>query len=47
MAIKGPKNFTPEEIQELKKLQENLNTLSFQFGQLQISKINLQEQFKK
>jgi hypothetical protein len=44
MAIRGPKNFTPEELQELKKLQENLNTLSFQFGQLQISKIKLQEQ---
>ena len=44
MAIRGPKKFTPEEIQELQNIQENLNSLSFQFGQLQISKIKLQEQ---
>ena len=44
MAIKGPKKFTTEELQELKTLQENLNTLSFQLGQSQISKIKLQEQ---
>tara|TARA_R110001592_G_scaffold96806_1_gene277676 strand:- start:470 stop:730 length:261 start_codon:yes stop_codon:yes gene_type:complete len=44
MAIRGPKKFTKEELQEIKTLQENLNTLSFQFGQLQISKIKLKEQ---
>ena len=44
MAVKGPKNFTPEELQELKTIQEDMNSLSFQFGQLQISKIKLQTQ---
>tara|TARA_Y100001973_G_scaffold104075_1_gene172942 strand:+ start:1104 stop:1364 length:261 start_codon:yes stop_codon:yes gene_type:complete len=44
MAIRGPKKFTPEELQELKKLQENLNNLSYQFGQLKINKIKLQDQ---
>ena len=44
MAIKGPKKFTSDEIKELQELQNKLNTLSFQFGQLQISKIKLQEQ---
>ena len=44
MAIRGPKKFTPEELQDLQNIQENLNSLSFQFGQLQISKIKLQEQ---
>ena len=44
MAIRGPKKFTPEELQELQTLQENLNTLSYQFGQLQISKLKLQDQ---
>ena len=44
MAVKGPKKFTQEELTELQKVQENLNTLSFQFGQVQISKIKLQEQ---
>jgi hypothetical protein len=44
MAIRGPKKFTTEELQDLKTLQENLNSLSFQFGQLQISKIKLQDQ---
>ena len=44
MAIKGPKKFTQEELKELQDLQTKLNSLSFQFGQLQISKIKLQEQ---
>ena len=44
MAIKGPKKFTSDEIKELQELQNKLNTLSFQFGQLQISKIKFQEQ---
>ena len=44
MAIKGPKKFTQEELKELQDLQTKLNTLSYQFGQLQISKIKLQEQ---
>ena len=44
MAIRGPKKFTPEELQDLQNIQENLNSLSFQFWQLQISKIKLQEQ---
>jgi len=44
MAIRGPKKFTPEELTELKSLQETLNTLSYQFGQLQISKIKLKDQ---
>ena len=44
MAIRGPKKFTTEELQKMKTLQENLNSLSFQLGRLQISKIKLQEQ---
>ena len=44
MAIKGPKKFTQEELKELQDLQEKLNTLSFQFGQIQISKIKIQNQ---
>ena len=44
MAIRGPKKFTPEEIKQLQDLQEKLNTLSFQFGQVQISKIKIQNQ---
>tara|TARA_R110000851_G_scaffold284602_2_gene438158 strand:+ start:1081 stop:1341 length:261 start_codon:yes stop_codon:yes gene_type:complete len=47
MAVKGPKTFTPEELQELKSIQENLTTISYQFGHLQISKIKLQEQEDK
>ena len=44
MAVKGPKKFTAEELQELQNLQEKINTLSYQFGQLQISKIKIQQQ---
>ena len=36
MAIRGPKKFTTEELQKIKTLQENLNSLSFQLGRLQI-----------
>ena len=41
MAVKGPKKFTPEELQELQEIQTQISDLSFQFGRLQISKINL------
>tara|TARA_R110001606_G_scaffold367213_1_gene522643 strand:- start:466 stop:726 length:261 start_codon:yes stop_codon:yes gene_type:complete len=44
MAVKGPKTFTPEELKELKTIQEDLQSLSYQFGHLQISKIKIQEQ---
>ena len=44
MAIKGPKKFTPEELQELQEMQNKLQALSFQFGRLQMSKIKLEEQ---
>ena len=44
MAVKGPKKFTEEEVKELQDLQNKFNALSFQFGQLQISKIKFQEQ---
>ena len=44
MAIKGPKKFTPEELKDIQTLQNKINALSFQFGQLQISKIKLQDQ---
>ena len=43
MAVKGPKKFTAVELQELQNLQEEINTLSYQFGQLQISKIKIRE----
>ena len=43
MAIKGPKKFTKEELQELEEIRVKLSDLSFQLGRLQISKINLKK----
>ncbi len=44
MAVKTPKKFTPQEIEQLKQLQDKINQVTVQFGQLQISKIKLEEQ---
>ena len=44
MTINTPKNFTPEEIEEVTKLQEQFNKITFQFGQLKIGKISLEKQ---
>lgn len=38
------KNFTTEEINELKSLQSEINQLTLSFGQLHLSKIKLKEQ---
>ena len=43
MAIKGPKKFTKEELQELEEIRVKLSDLSFQLGILQISKINMKK----
>ena len=39
-----PQSFSQEELIEIKKLRDEINTLSFQFGQLAIQKIKLEEQ---
>ena len=39
MAVKGPKKFTTEEL-----LQNKINQVQMQFGQLQMAKIKLQDQ---
>ena len=44
MAIKGPKKFTPEELQELQEMQTKLQELTFQLGRLHLTKINLKKQ---
>ena len=44
MAVKGPKNFTQEELQNLQNLQNRINQVQMQFGQLQMAKIRLQDQ---
>ena len=44
MAIKTPKKFTPQEIEQVKKLQSEVNQITMQLGLLQISKIKLKEQ---
>ena len=43
MAIKGPKKFTKEELQELQTMQNKVQELTFQFGRLQMSKLNLKK----
>ena len=45
MAIKGPKKFTKEELQELQTMQNKVQELTFQFGRLQMSKLNLKKSF--
>jgi|TARA_R110002012_G_scaffold165298_2_gene327588 hypothetical protein len=44
MAIKTPKKFTPQEIEQVKKLQSEVNQITMQLGLLQISKLKLEEQ---
>ena len=44
MAVKGPKKFTTEELQQLQDLQNKINQVQMQFGQLQMAKIRLQDQ---
>ena len=44
MAIKGPKKFSPEELKKLQEMQNKITDLSFQFGRIQISKLNLEKQ---
>jgi hypothetical protein len=44
MAVKGPKKFTTEELQQLQDLQNKINQVQMQFGQLQMAKIKLQDQ---
>ena len=44
MSIKKSKKFTPQEIEQLTNLQNNINQITLQFGQLQINKIKLKEQ---
>ena len=40
----SPQSFTEQELNEIKKLRDKINTLSFQFGQLTMQKIKLEEQ---
>ena len=44
MAVKGPKKFTTEELQNLQDLQNKINQVQMQFGQLQMAKIKWQDQ---
>ena len=44
MAIKTPKKISPQEIEQITTLQTNINKLTNHFGQLQMSKIRLEEQ---
>tara|TARA_R110001606_G_scaffold340376_1_gene488627 strand:- start:373 stop:630 length:258 start_codon:yes stop_codon:yes gene_type:complete len=44
MSVKGPKKFTTEELQSLQNLQNKINQVQMQFGQLQMAKIRLQDQ---
>tara|TARA_B100001778_G_scaffold122855_1_gene100979 strand:+ start:309 stop:602 length:294 start_codon:yes stop_codon:yes gene_type:complete len=39
-----PQSFSQEELNEIKELRDEINTLSFQFGQLAVQKIKLEEQ---
>ena len=39
-----PQSFSQEELNKIKELRDEINTLSFQFGQLTIQKIRLEEQ---
>tara|TARA_Y100001972_G_C7378416_1_gene198509 strand:- start:149 stop:442 length:294 start_codon:yes stop_codon:yes gene_type:complete len=39
-----PQSFSQQELEEIKKLRDELNTLSFQLGQLYIQKLKLKEQ---
>ena len=38
-----PQSFSQEELNKIKELRDEINTLSFQFGQLTIQKIRLEE----
>tara|TARA_R110000824_G_scaffold97522_4_gene233070 strand:+ start:221 stop:481 length:261 start_codon:yes stop_codon:yes gene_type:complete len=44
MSVNTPKKFTPEELKEVKDLQDEFNKITFQFGQFKISKISLEKQ---
>ena len=39
-----PQSFTEQELNELKNLRDKIDEMSFQFGQLSIQKIKLEEQ---
>ena len=39
-----PQSFTKQELNELKNLRDRIDEISFQFGQLYIQKLNLEEQ---
>ena len=41
-----PQSFTKQELDEIKKLRDNLSELTFQLGQLSIQKIKLEDQEK-
>ena len=43
----SPQSFSQQELDEIKKLRNNLNELTFQLGQLSIQKVKLKEQEKK
>ena len=40
----SPTSFSEQELKEIKDLRMSLNTLTFQFGQLSVEKIKLEEQ---
>ena len=44
MAVKKSTKFSPEELKEVKDLQDQFNRTTFRFGQLNISKISLEKQ---
>ena len=47
MAVKTPKKFTEEELNQLQDLQSQLNKTIAEFGNLQISKIKLEKEENK
>ena len=42
----SPQSFSQQELDEIKKLRDNLSELTFQLGQLSIQKIKLEDQEK-
>ena len=43
----SPQSFSQQELDEIKKLRDNLSELTFQLGQLSIQKIKVKDQEKK
>ena len=46
MAVKTPQKFTSEELEQIKQVQSNANSLTYQAGQLYLAKLKFKEQEK-